>query len=191
MRNEILQNVDNDVFRELKSKFPDFYAQENGAKFPIATVPFVLYREIAKNLGIDDETKVTLDGRDYFIRKLDRNHITTGFDAAIGIREDRYGVLTFALWKSPPHADDADYLIRPILEISGGPYNTGGTGSSIREDLWIRLDQFGGFSLTNRSAKMVSLVLFRASQLAEDPNCVSNVYWRKDFFAAFRSSSNK
>lgn len=191
MGHEIVQNVDDEVFRELISKFPNFNAQENRFKFPIATVPFVLYREISKTLGIDSETKVTLDDRDYYMRKLDPNHVTTGFDAAVGIREDMHGVLTFALWESPPHSGEDNFLIRPILEISGGPYNTGGAGSVIREDLWPHLDQYGGFSLTSRSANLVSLALFRASQLATDPNCISKEYWREDFFAAFRSASNK
>lgn len=191
MSNEIIQNSDDKVFRELRLKFPNFSYCENGSKFPIATVPLVLYREISQSLGINDETKVTSDGRDYYMKKLDPDSAATGFNAAIGIRKDMYDVLTFVLWEYPPDSNEDSYLTRPILETSGGPHNTGGKSGSIREDLWMHLDQYVGFSLTSRSAKLISLTLFRAHQLATDPNCVSKKYWREDFFSSFRPTSNK
>lgn len=179
MNTEIVQSIDNEALRELKSKFPDFDTTERENKFPIAAVPFLLYREVSKSLGIGEEFQITSNSWNYYMKKLNPDSPATGFNGAVGIRKELHNVLTFVLWWSAPNTNDT-ITQDPVLKISGGP-SIDPSSSVVREKLWMHLDQYGGgFQLTQES-KLIWAAIYRAIDLSKDPNCVSKEYWRKGF----------
>jgi len=179
MTSEIVKFTNNEVFRELKSKFPDFKTTESENKFPIALVPFLLYQEISDSLGMGEESQVTSVGWNYYMRKLNPNHPAIGFPGAIGIRKELRDVLTFALWWSVPGPDSA-FIRDPVLKISAGP-NIDCSSSVIREKLWMHIDQYGGGLELTEETKLIWAAVYRAIDLSKDPSCVSHEYWRQGF----------
>lgn len=70
-----------------------------------------------------------------------------------------------------------------ILEIYGGLIESGtwayGMGNLIRET--IKADfPVGGNRVDGKAAKFLSLVLFRANQLTEDPNFKAENFWKSE-----------
>jgi hypothetical protein len=155
--------------------------------FGISEIPGFLFNEISEQLGIGEETTISTRGMGYRFRKLNPNHKITGFEGAIGIRSvGRHTKhVTFALWGVLPRGEDDVFEPEPILELTAGPENGGlwayGSGNYVVEKIRAGFP-FTDLALGYPAIRFLCLVLYRASEMAENPICVKDHYWEADRF---------
>lgn len=161
--------------------------QEPG-EFTTSIIPIFVYKEISEKFGVGEEKRVvpnnSIYNHEYVIRMLNPEKDSAGFEGAIGIRKDLSGESTiFSLWVGVP-SDDNEYSDSdPILQITGGPRETGswcsGWGKEMKYEIIGKFAGFSGMSLKNQSlVNLISDILKRTSELANDPRCKQPSYYK-------------
>lgn len=154
--------------------------------FSILSVPETLFNDVSTALGIGEEIEIPDESerapRPYRGRLLDPSHPMTGFPGAIGFRVMYTGKGgEFQLWRRAPRATDVGMVFYPqsCLAIRANACDDGvwfsGQGTLMREKAWASLDYEG--DLRSPAMVLAGMILLRATQLAQDPSCVSKRFW--------------
>ena len=152
----------------------------------VVDIPRLLYNEVSARLGVGDEYDITLTfGGHYRCRKLNPETRLTGFPGAIGFHawpgSDNQD---FALWDRAPDSRNAETVFEPQRRVMiwAGARDAGVWtafhGTLMHEKVMVEIDQF---DLANPVAKIVSLIMMRAHELASNPACRAETFWDNCF----------
>ena len=140
-----------------------------------------LYDELSRHFGFGEEetyeTKISPSGdpADNWWRKrnLDPEHPLIGGQGTIMVQK-LYGQFYFRFWSWTRYSDF------PLIEISAGPQSAGiwayGHGELIADGLDIKFSM-DRVPLNEPILRIAGLIVFRASQLAQNPNRIEEKYW--------------
>src|SRR3989344_1824351 len=140
-----------------------------------------LYEELSRHFGLGEEetyeTKISPSGdpADNWWRKrnLDPGHPLIGAPATIMLQK-LYEQVYFKFWSWNRYNDF------PLIEISAGPQQAGiwayGRGELITSGLDFKFSMDRA-PLDDPTLRIAGLIVFRASQLAQNPNRIEEQYW--------------
>ena len=175
--------------RETSGAIPksiDIFSENRETKgYSVNEIPLLLYEELSHHLTLGEETEIHIENKKYRLKKLDPSHKATGFPGAIGI-EKSYDHVRFVLWFRTPSGTESVFEPDPILKIDAGPKDQGvwatGKGKFIKESILVKFPWIG-ITLESESIKLISLILYRASELTRNPECIKDSYWENDRFS--------
>ena len=150
---------------------------EQQPTFSITDIPFILFEEMSRVLGLGEEDKheTPMDAPsnpENFVRwrKLDKDNPLVGFHGLI--RLHGFGTQLYFDLYSSSHADTQrlwEDRSDPIITVEGGITN-------MTKNPWHRV-KMRNMDFSSPAMKMVGMVIVRAHQLATDPRCADQPYW--------------
>lgn len=91
----------------------------------------------------------------------------------------------FVLWERIPQGkpDDVfepDYSLKITGGVSSGGVWAYGKGSLMKEIIKAELRMFYGISLKSPAIKLITMIIYRAHLLAQDPRFQTQIFWESD-----------
>lgn len=153
--------------------------------FKIDEIPLFLFEELARLLGIGEETSIKLGSFTYRVRQLNPEHQVTGFEYWIGYHVHYDKKATFSLWSQFPSSDPDQF--QPIIaQIIAGPERSGtwsaGSGNEIFHTIHMEYGCDGNIWLRRAEIPFLALLMFRVAEIYRRPECVSERYWERSKF---------
>jgi hypothetical protein len=171
---------------------PDSQTQDGCIR--LGMIPFILYQEVVEVLGNGKKRIRNENSPEHSaFSELRPDDRATGFQGGVWFRR-HYEHLIFELFVEIPNFDDLEwedsvFAPQPVLKIVGGP-KRGGIWAARSGDLMVETCSAtigsggrtgrGYMHLKTPGMKLVLLLLYRASDLANRPNCIHESYWSAD-----------
>lgn len=162
--------------------------EPSGHSWCVTDLPLALYEEVCRHFGKGEEERYKNDfsptgipSDNYWWRKrhLDPEHPMIGKPVTIMVQKINE-CMHFKFWNRDTSVDNYFASDYPLIGISAGPQSVGiwayGHGNLIADCIDIKFNM-DIIPLSDPTLQIAGLIIFRASQLVQNPNCIKNRYW--------------